>query len=97
MLIYCLGEQAEEIYNSFTFPGAQVPGEGSTAQTSRPAERTFAEVKAKFENHFIARRNVIYKRAKFNQRSQLEGEKVDEFTTSLYELSIVIMVPLRRN
>ena len=90
MLIYCLGEQAEEIYNSFTFvgtPTVTATGETSTEQSSGSTGPTFEDVKAKFESHFIARRNVIYERAKFNQRCQSEGESVDEFITSLYKLS----------
>ena len=38
----------------------------------------------KFEAHFVKKRNVIFERAKFNQRRQEEGEPVDDFVTSLY-------------
>ena len=44
-------------------------------------------VKAKFENHFVKRRNTIYERAKFNCRKQEDGETVDEFVTDLYRLA----------
>ena len=44
-------------------------------------------VKSKFDSHFIKTRNVIYKRAKFNLRKQEEGELVDSFITTLYELA----------
>ena len=41
----------------------------------------------RFEDHFIARGNVIYERAKFNQRKQEQSETVDTFITSLYKLA----------
>ena len=42
---------------------------------------------AKFECHFVKKINVIFERAKFNQRKQEEGESVDDFVTALYCLS----------
>ena len=44
-------------------------------------------VKGKFDSHFVKRRNVIYERAKFNQRIQEEGKLVDSFITALYGLA----------
>ena len=44
-------------------------------------------VKAKFEGHFIIKRNVIFERAKFNLRVQKEGESADNFITDLYTLA----------
>ena len=44
-------------------------------------------MKAKFDGHFVKRRNVIYERAKFNLRRQEPGESVDSFITSLYGLA----------
>ena len=41
----------------------------------------------KFEAHFVKNRNVIFERAKFNQRRQEEGKPVNDFVTSLYCLS----------
>ncbi|PIK42334.1 hypothetical protein BSL78_20817 [Apostichopus japonicus] len=86
MLIYCMGEQAEEIFNSFTFPPIVVVTESEGSQ-STPQSPSYSDVKDKFQSHFIARRNVIYERAKFNKRCQMEGETVDEFITGLYKLS----------
>ena len=42
-------------------------------------------VKAKFDAYFIGSRNVIYERAKFNQRKQMTGEPVESFITSLHK------------
>ncbi|KAI4879857.1 hypothetical protein NFI96_004001 [Prochilodus magdalenae] len=44
-------------------------------------------VKNKLNAHFVVRRNVIFERAKFNQRQQEQGETVDSFITSLHCLS----------
>ena len=49
--------------------------------------KVYDKVKAKFDSHFVKRRNLIYERAKFNQRRQEEGESVDAFVTSLYCLA----------
>ena len=37
-------------------------------------------IKNKFEGHFIAKRNIIFERVKFNVRVQNEGELVENFT-----------------
>ena len=44
-------------------------------------------VKAKFDAHFVKRRNVIYERVKFNLRRLGDGESVDSFITALYGLA----------
>ena len=46
-------------------------------------EKSYEEVKERFENHFILKRNVIFERAKFNSRNQRAGESVDSFITDL--------------
>ena len=40
-----------------------------------------------FESHFIIKRNNIFERAKFNLRSQQEGESVETFITDLHCLA----------
>ena len=50
-------------------------------------KRDYDVVKTKFDAHFGFRRNAIFERAKFNRRSQEEGESVDSFVTSLYCLA----------
>ena len=44
-------------------------------------------VKNRFESHFIVKRNIIFERAKFNLRSQQEGESVETFITDLHCLA----------
>jgi len=48
-LIYTMGEQADHIFISFEFTAEQ--------------EKSYEEVKERFENHFIVKRNVIFERA----------------------------------
>ena len=55
-----MGEQADDIFISFEFTAEQ--------------EKNYEEVKEKFENYFIVKRNIIFERAKFNSRSQRAGE-----------------------
>ncbi|XP_036001498.1 uncharacterized protein K02A2.6-like [Fundulus heteroclitus] len=72
-LIYCMGEEAEDILVSLHLS----PEQASEYET----------VKQRFEAHFVARRNVIFERAKFNQRQQEVGESADSFITALHCLA----------
>ena len=67
-----MGDQAKDVLLSF--------------RQSDQNKKKYDTVKAKFESHFIKCRNLIYKRAKFNQQKQLSGESVDNFITVLYGL-----------
>lgn len=40
----------------------------------------------KFDEHFVPKRNVIHDRACFHKRTQRDGETVEVFVQSLYEL-----------
>ena len=64
-LLYCLGEEAEGVLSST----------GITEES----RKKYADVVAKFEEHFKVCRNVIYDRAHFNKRDQKEGESVKEY------------------
>ena len=68
-LVYCLGSKAEDIFVSFQLSDAKVK---------------YDVVKLKFEQHFISKRNIIFERAQFNMRKQLEGEPVQAFITDLF-------------
>ena len=72
-LIYAMGDAADDILHSF--------------QLSEEDSKKYDVVKAKFESHFVQKRNVIYERAKFNLRKQEPGETVDTFITALYGLA----------
>lgn len=56
-------------------------------ELTQEQEKSFEEVKEKFENYFIVKRNVIFERAKFNSRKQQAGESVDKFITDLCNLA----------
>ncbi|XP_078793900.1 uncharacterized protein LOC105353799 isoform X3 [Oryzias latipes] len=68
-LIYSMGEEAEDILVSLHLS---------------PEEAVdFHTVKTRLDTHFVARRNIIFERAKFNQRQQEMEETVDSFHTAL--------------
>ena len=71
-LIYSMGDAADDILKSFHLTEEEL--------------KTYATVKEKFDNHFIKKHNVIYERARFNQRCQEDGETFDDFVTALYGL-----------
>ena len=68
-----MGDEADDILRSF----------GLSADDAKK----YDVVKGKFDSHFIKRRNVIYERARFNQRRQEAGESVDCFVIALYGLA----------
>ncbi|HSF90705.1 MAG TPA: hypothetical protein VLA51_00725, partial [Paracoccaceae bacterium] len=44
-------------------------------------------VMARFDNHFVIRRNVIFERAQFNMRKQALGETSEAFIIALHKLA----------
>ena len=57
-LIYSMGDEADDILRSFGL--------------SEEDSKKYDTVVAKFESHFVKRRNIIFERAKFNMRKQDE-------------------------
>ena len=49
--------------------------------------KKYETVKKKIDDYFVQQRNVIFERAKFNQRRQEENEAVDDFIVDLYCLA----------
>ena len=72
-LLYAMGDDADDILRSF--------------QLSAADQKKYSEVKGRFDQHFVKKRNVIFERARFNRRKQEEGETVDAFVTDLYALA----------
>ena len=72
-LVYTMGDVADDILTSFKLTEEQ--------------QKEYDTVVAKFEHHFVKKRNVIFEWAKFNQCKQEEGESVDDLVTALYCLS----------
>ena len=73
MLVYCMGDKADDLLSSFGL--------------SDTDKKKYDTVLGKFEGHFVQRKNVIFERAKFNKREQGEAEPVDAFVTDLYRLA----------
>ena len=71
-LLYCLGEEANYVLTS--------------TNISEDECKNFATVIAKFDGYFKVRRNVIFERARFNQRNQLPGESAETYIAELYRL-----------
>ena len=72
-LIYCMGEEAEAIFQSFNLTAEE--------------QKKYQTVLDKFANHFARKKNVIYERTKFNSRFQAEGESVEAFINELISLA----------
>ena len=72
-LIYLMGTEADDILHSF--------------HLSQEDAKKYNTVKEKFEAYFVNKRNVIYERARFNQRTQQPDEPVDSFITDLHGLA----------
>ena len=72
-LLHCMGEESEAVLSSTDIKSTD--------------RRKYEAVMAKFDAFFQVRRNVIFERAKFNKRVQLEGESAEQFITTLYTLA----------
>ena len=72
-LIYIMGDKADDILCSFGL--------------TEDEKKVYTTVRAKFDSYFEPQQNVIFQRAKFNQRKQHQGEPVDNFITDLYCLA----------
>ena len=68
-----MGDQADDILHSFNLTTTQL--------------KQYHTVKARFDEHFVVRRNTIFERAKFNRRRQEDGETVDTFITALHAMA----------
>lgn len=71
--LYALGSEAEDALIAMRLPDEDA--------------RDYDKVTAAFDHYFVPRRNVIYERARFNQRSQLEHEPVESFVKDLHRLA----------
>ena len=63
-LLYAMGGESEDIFTSFIFDDGV-------------DQNNYNRVKQKFDHHYIAKKNVIHERAKFNQRVQAQDEPVE--------------------
>ena len=76
ILLHCIiGEDALEIFNTFKFDDDETEDER--------LRQKLDNVVQKFVEYCNPRKNTLFERYKFWQRSQNEGEKVDHFVTDL--------------
>ena len=66
-LVYAMGDEGDDILRSYHLVEADA--------------KKYKMVKERFNDHFVKKRNITYERARFNQRSQKEGEPVDMLIT----------------
>ena len=71
-LLYCIGEEAKSVLMS--------------ANITEEERKDYSKVIKKFDDFFKVRRNVIFERARFNRRSQIPGESVEQHIVELYNL-----------
>eukprot|EP00117_Sycon_ciliatum_P048077 scpid59649/ scgid0554/ Retrovirus-related Pol polyprotein from transposon 17.6; Protease; Reverse transcriptase; Endonuclease len=72
-LLYTMGEQADDLLDSFHLPEDDVS--------------KFTTVTERFTAHFGKKRNYVYERACFHQRTQQPTESLDAFVNDLYRLA----------
>ena len=73
MLIYALGEEGEELFETFDL--------------SEEERQSYDAVKASFGKYLGQKKNIVYERAKFLKRRQQLGEPVDCFINDLRKLA----------
>ena len=72
-LLYCLGEEAENVLTS--------------TGISEDDRKKYDSVLLQFDKFFKVRRNVIFERAVLNRRNQQQGESVEQYIVELYKLA----------
>ena len=71
-LLYCLGEEAYPVLAS--------------THATEEEKKSYDSVLGKFDSFFKVRKNVIFERARFNRRNQLNGESAEQYIMELYTL-----------
>ena len=74
VLLHCIGKQAKEIYNTFTF-------------ATEDDKVKNAEIIKKLDGYFSPKKNLTFRRFTFLTARQVEGETFDEYVTRLKTLS----------
>ncbi len=72
-LVYHMGDAADDILESFGLSSEEL--------------KVYQTVVERFDNYFTEKKNTIYERAKFNSRTQEDGEPVEVFITALHKLA----------
>lgn len=72
-LLYAMGRESEDVLAALKLTDEQ--------------SKSYDAIAAAFEKHFVPRTNVIYERAKFNQRRQEAHETVENFVADLHRMA----------
>ena len=72
-LLYCLGGEADDVLRM--------------TNITTEERKKYTTVIEKFDSHFKVRRNLIFERARFNKRDQMEGESTEQYITVLHQLA----------
>lgn len=72
LLLYAMGEKSEEIFMQVM---------------PQPHGKSFQDVIQAFTDYFEPKKNVVFERSRFNSRSQLAGETVDQYVTALHVMA----------
>ena len=75
-LLYSMVKEADPINDLFVY---------TEDDKSDNPELHYEIVMARFDDHFVPKRNIIHDRACFHKRVQKLGETVESFVRSLYE------------
>ena len=71
-----MGSRAEKVYTQLNITADEA--------------KVFDTVLAKLDRYFDPQANIIFERAKLNQRVQMEDETVEQFITSLYVSRVTV-------
>lgn len=81
-------QSAETQVNSFLYAlGSEAEDALVATRLSDNDCKEYDKVVAAFDSYFVPRRNIIYERARFNQRCQLEHEPVESFIKEIHRLA----------
>ena len=72
-LVYCLSKEAEDVLKS--------------TDVTEDKRKVYATALGKFDTFLQVRKNVIFEHARFNWRTQLEGEMAEQYIAALYNLA----------
>ena len=72
-----MGPESDKIFQSLQF---------SVADGRQESDKNFETLTRKFDEYFVVKKSVIYKRSQFQNRKQVQGETVEEFYRALRDL-----------
>ena len=77
-LLYCMGDELEEVLASLIAEEEDQEGE-------QRQQQTYDSVMEKFKKFFSVQKNLLFKRARFNRRNEASDESAEEYIMALYK------------